>query len=114
MRKLLVFLVLLSLALFAFAGVANASVYVHGYFRSNDTYVQPHFRSDPDGFFWNNWSSYGNINPYTGEEGRKWPSYTSRYYWSLPSYTLPEFNSFPSIDTNWDVGSLFDTYDYGW
>ena len=26
-----------------------ADEYVHGYYRSNGTYVQPYFRSDPDG-----------------------------------------------------------------
>lgn len=60
------------LAVFFFADEALAqrgSVSVRGHFRSNGTYVAPHFRSAPDGNFSNNWSTYGNVNPYTGKEG---------------------------------------------
>lgn len=48
-----------------------SQVHVRGYVRSNGTYVQPHFRSTPDGNFWNNWSTKGNINPYTGRPGTR-------------------------------------------
>ena len=33
------------------------------------TYVRPHYRSDPDGVFGNNWSTSGNVNPHTGKPG---------------------------------------------
>ena len=46
-----------------------ADVKVSGYYRSNGTYVQPHYRSDPDGLKNNNWSTIGNTNPYTGKKG---------------------------------------------
>jgi hypothetical protein len=46
-----------------------ADVYVNGYYRSDGTYVQPHYRSDPDGNIYNNWSTKGNVNPYTGKRG---------------------------------------------
>jgi hypothetical protein len=52
---------------------AFADVYVNGYFRSNGTYVQPHYRSNPDGNSFNNWSTRGNMNPYTGRMGYKNP-----------------------------------------
>ena len=56
-----------------FAASASADVFVNGYFRSNGTYVQPHYRSSPDSNFYNNWSTYPNINPYTGRRGtRRW------------------------------------------
>src|SRR5229473_473291 len=60
----------------AASGVAEArgrsgSVYVRGYIRKDGTYVQPYMRSAPDGNFWNNWSTIGNVNPYTGEPGTK-------------------------------------------
>lgn len=32
--------------------------------------MPPHQRTAPDGNFQNNWSTYGNYNPYTGEEGK--------------------------------------------
>jgi hypothetical protein len=61
---------------------SDAADYVRGYTRSNGTYVSPHYRSHADGSFWNNWSTYPNINPYTGNTGTRYtpsPSYGSRY-----------------------------------
>lgn len=49
--------------------VADADVRVRGYYRKDGTYVRPHMRSDPDGVFENNWTTKGNVNPYTGEPG---------------------------------------------
>ena len=46
-----------------------ADVWVDGYFRSDGTYVQGHYRSSPDSTVTNNWSFTGNVNPYTGEIG---------------------------------------------
>ena len=34
----------------------SSDVYVHGYYRRNGTYVQPHYRSAPDGIVSNNYS----------------------------------------------------------
>jgi hypothetical protein len=53
--------------------ITSAQVYVHGYYRSNGTYVAPHYRSAADGNPYNNWSTVGNVNPYTGQEGTKNP-----------------------------------------
>lgn len=50
---------------------AFADTHVNGYTRRDGTYVQPHMRSDRDGSFSNNWSSQGNVNPYTNERGYK-------------------------------------------
>ncbi len=47
--------------------------YVDGYFRRDGTWVDAHFRTDPDDSFWNNWSSIGNVNPHTGRVGTKTP-----------------------------------------
>lgn len=44
-------------------------VHVNGYYRKNGTYVAPHFRSAPDSTKLNNFSTKGNINPYTGKKG---------------------------------------------
>jgi hypothetical protein len=49
--------------------ITNAAVRVRGYYRKDGTYVRPHYRSNPDGNFGNNWSTTGNINPYTGKRG---------------------------------------------
>lgn len=51
--------------------IAFAQVYVKGYYRKNGTYVQPHYRSSPNSTKLDNWSTKGNINPYTGIAGTK-------------------------------------------
>jgi len=59
--------------------------YVRGYTRSNGTYVAPYYRTHADYNFYNNWSTYPNINPYTGQMGtRHTPSYSPRT--AYPSY----------------------------
>lgn len=59
---------------FSFAGVAFAQDgYVNGYYRSDGTYVQPHYRSQADGNPYNNYSTQGNVNPYTGNQGTRDP-----------------------------------------
>lgn len=67
-------LIYLSL-LVIFVGIVNSAlagdVYVRGYVRSDGTFVKPHHRSSPDGKRSNNWSTKGNINPYTGKVGTK-------------------------------------------
>jgi hypothetical protein len=49
----------------------NTTVNVRGYFRKNGTYVAGHRRTAPDGNFNNNWSTQGNVNPFTGKVGTK-------------------------------------------
>lgn len=79
MKKLLAFLLSLVLLLSA-APVVFADQYIEGYYRSDGTYVQPHWRSDPDGNPYNNYSYPGNINPYTGKRGTGNPdTYLDRY-----------------------------------
>src|SRR5690242_15330694 len=50
---------------------SSGVVSVRGYTKSNGTYVAPHHRSAPDGDFSNNWSTNGNVNPFTGKPGTK-------------------------------------------
>lgn len=51
------------------SSITMADVHVRGYYRSNGTYVQPHYRSSPNGTTLDNYSTKGNVNPYTGKEG---------------------------------------------
>lgn len=68
--------ILLSLVLFlGVATFVDARVNVRGYTRSNGTYVAPHYRSSPDRSSFNNWSTRGNVNPYTFKMGTKAPKY---------------------------------------
>lgn len=47
--------------------------YVQGYERSNGTYVQPHYQSNPNGTTYDNYGTRGNVNPYTGQYGTRNP-----------------------------------------
>ncbi|WP_420150234.1 peptidoglycan-binding domain-containing protein [Spirosoma sp.] len=109
-----------------------AQVHVRGYYRSNGTYVQPHYRSNPDGNPYNNWSYPGNTNPYTGKVATGDPdTYLRNYYnrnstnrnnsstYESPTYSSPSgsstysspntsssfYNSLPST-------SSFNDYDF--
>lgn len=72
---------------------AYADTYVQGYTKKDGTYVQPHYRSSPDGDPYNNWSTKGNVNPYTGERGTRnvTPDYGySNSYPSQRTYGQPD------------------------
>jgi hypothetical protein len=66
----------------------GADVYVHGYTRSNGTYVEPYHRSAPDNTQMNNYSTQGNVNPYTGQQGTRQPTTPS-----YPTYQQPNQQS---------------------
>jgi hypothetical protein len=52
------------------AGSAMAGdVYVQPHVNRNGTYVQGYHRSAPDSNPYNNYSTHGNVNPYTGQAG---------------------------------------------
>ncbi|MDD1035420.1 hypothetical protein M5G15_23020, partial [Pseudomonas shahriarae] len=72
---------------------AGGSVSVRGYTKANGTYVAPHMRSAPDANFSNNWSTVGNVNPYTSKIGTKTspPLGTSNPGYGI--YTAPAINS---------------------
>lgn len=68
------------LLLIAFSSNLNAQTQVNGYYKSNGTYVQPHYRSNANTTTLDNWSTKGNVNPYTGKKGTKSPSYNTYTY----------------------------------
>jgi len=70
----IIFTFLISIEIFA-------QVKVEGYYRKDGTYVQPHYRSNPDGNPYNNWSFPGNTNPYTGKTATgNEETYLENYY----------------------------------
>jgi hypothetical protein len=74
MRRLNVAVAVLAIFLLGtISQVLAEDVRVRGYFRQDGTYVQPHMRSAPDSSYNNNWSTYPNINPYTGQQGTHQP-----------------------------------------
>jgi hypothetical protein len=54
---------------FAAPATAQSSHYVRGHVTKNGTYVAPHYQTNPDSSVLNNWSTKGNVNPYTGKPG---------------------------------------------
>ncbi len=52
-----------------YSGRADHSI--SGYTRSNGTYVQPSHATNPDATRNNNYTTKGNVNPYTGKVGTK-------------------------------------------
>jgi hypothetical protein len=43
--------------------------YTRGYTRRDSTYVPGHYQTNPNGDFYDNYSTKGNVNPHTGKEG---------------------------------------------
>lgn len=99
-RRALILALLAAFIFSTFASIADAAVRVRGYYRKDGTYVQPHYRSNPDGNPYNNWSFPGNVNPYTGKIAPGNPDTYLRNYYnrggsgiSLPSYSPPSYSS---------------------
>lgn len=111
--------VVITLLVVPLVSEARGAVHVNGYYRSNGTYVQPHYRSAPDGNPYNNWSYPGNTNPYTGEmAGGNPDTYLKNYYdkssgssYSSPSYSLPSYSDQPPSVS---VGSTHETVTGGY
>ena len=90
-------LLILSIAALAFSATASAQVHVRGYTTKSGTYVAPHYRSSPDSSKLNNWSTKGNVNPYTGQVGTKDPYGSSNS--SYGNYNNP-YSSSSDQNTN--------------
>ena len=54
---------------------SSSTVKVRPYTKKNETYVPSHLRTAPNNTKRDNWSSKGNVNPYTGKEGTKDPGH---------------------------------------
>jgi len=74
---------ILALVLSVMAASALAQVSVRGYTKKDGTYVAPHYRSSPNSTRNDNYSTKGNVNPYTGKEGTKDPD-AGGYSYSPP------------------------------
>jgi hypothetical protein len=94
-----------------------SQVRVNGYYRKDGTYVQPHYRSSPNNSIYDNYSTKGNINPYTGAEGTKnsYPTTISNtnIYTEYSNESVSNFyglqNKTIYYDKNWKV--LINKYD---
>lgn len=61
------------LALVAGTAMAGGSHSTKGYVKKDGTYVAPSHATNPNASKADNYSSKGNVNPYTGKEGTKDP-----------------------------------------
>jgi len=65
------------LGLVSFTGSTEAAVRVRGYIKpSSGRYVAPFYRTSPNSTKFDNYSTKGNYNPYTGKKG-----YVNPYKW---------------------------------
>lgn len=64
--------ILAALSIVLCASAAHADT-VNGYFRKNGTYVEPYQRSNRNNTTLDNYSTRGNVNPYTGQRGSQSP-----------------------------------------
>lgn len=71
-----------------FSGIAAAQTYVKPHVTKNGTYVEGHVRSAPNSTNMDNYSTKGNTNPYTGQQGTAQPDYGSR---PVPTYQQPSY-----------------------
>jgi opacity protein-like surface antigen len=86
-------LILAFVAVALLAPAASAQVRVEGYTKKDGTYVAPHYRSNPNSTAIDNWSTKGNVNPYTAKKGTKQPesSWGSSQAKKVPCYySCPE------------------------
>jgi hypothetical protein len=102
MKKL--FVILFAFVVFGGTSSAPADQYVHGYTRSNGTYVQPYYRSSPNNTVRDNFSYKGNVNPYTGAVG------TNRY---IHDRTSPYYEGPDSHGRVGHSGASSQPQDYG-
>jgi hypothetical protein len=81
------------------AGSASmaADVTHQGYTRRDGTYVQPHHQSAPNSTNLDNYSTRGNVNPYTGQAGHVAPNYTP----AAPVYTPQTTHQTPQRGNIW-------------
>jgi uncharacterized membrane protein YfhO len=69
----LMLLIVLLVGGLSLASSVDASTRVGGYTTKRGTYVQPYYRSNSNSIKYDNYSSKGNYNPYTGKKGyKKW------------------------------------------
>lgn len=70
----------IAIAIVLCATQALADNYTRGYTKQNGTYVQPHYQTAPDRNPYNNYSTQGNSNPYTGQAGTRDPYQVQQQY----------------------------------
>lgn len=68
LNKILIVFLIIFLSPVTFAKTSHS---VKGHVKKDGTYVAPHRATNPDKTQKNNYSTKGNVNPYTGKKGTK-------------------------------------------
>ncbi len=92
-QKSIILAVVLMVAVSFLAFNLAEAGWVRGYYRSNGTYVSPHYRTNPNGNPFNNYSFPGSYNPNTGKITPGNPdTYLDHYYnrSHRKSYAVPK------------------------
>jgi hypothetical protein len=97
MKKMMFTLVM---ALIGVVAYSQEVTYVQGYYKKDGTYVQGHYRTKANNTVMDNFSTYPNVNTYTGEIGTKHIT-DNNYYDRSNSYTQPS--------SNYQINSLYQT-----
>jgi hypothetical protein len=104
MKKFLIFFLLATFSFSSFSQSKSSSdVYVKSYTRSNGTVVKGYYRTAPNSTNRDNFSTRGNVNPYTGQAGYVKPdnkANTSTYSYSSSSNSSQINNSKTAIFKN--------------
>ena len=72
--KIIISLLAAVAAASALPALAQGQQYVSPYVRQNGTFVQGHMQTMPNSTRADNWSTRGNVNPYTGQAGTRDPN----------------------------------------
>jgi hypothetical protein len=71
MKKLII--TIAALALTALGAFAQDFHWTNGYIDRNGVFHPGHFQTNPNNNPWDNWSTRGNHNPFTGQPGTRIP-----------------------------------------
>lgn len=100
MKNLIITLVFILISSFSF----SQSVWVNGYTKSNGTYVQGHYRTAPNNTVNDNYSTKGNINPYTGKKGTK-----PRQVYTIPTTKRYNTNTYSNGNSIYNRNRIITT-----
>ncbi len=95
MKKLIKLILVVLPMFFVISTVAQTNsshTYTNGYYRSNGTYVQGHYKTSPNNTINDNFTTKPNVNPYTGQKGYIEPTYTTPSY-NNSTYSTPSYNN---------------------
>ncbi|PTD15039.1 hypothetical protein [Flavobacterium columnare] len=110
MRKIFLFLFIFT-KIFVFAQVNPNYHKVNGYYRSNGTYVEPHYRTNRNNTNTDNYTTRPNTNPWTGKPGTISPDNNNNTY-PTNSYN-PTNNSYSNTQKNYLNSSISLYTNYG-